>query len=51
MRRAVERFLEDPLAEEILRSHIKEGDRVSISAEKTKLTFTVPATAQPAEAS
>jgi ATP-dependent Clp protease ATP-binding subunit ClpC len=46
----VERFLEDPLAEEILRGHIKEGDTVTISAEKTKLTFKVPETAQPAEA-
>jgi ATP-dependent Clp protease ATP-binding subunit ClpC len=46
MRRAVERFLEDPLAEDI-----KEGDQVIISAEKTKLTFKVPETAQPAEAS
>jgi ATP-dependent Clp protease ATP-binding subunit ClpC len=51
MRRAVERFLEDPLAEEILRGHIKEGDQVTISAEKTKLTFKVPETAQPAGAS
>jgi len=51
MRRAVERFLEDPLAEEILRGHIKEGDAVTISAEKTKLTFKVPETAQPAGAS
>ncbi|HEX4086641.1 MAG TPA: ATP-dependent Clp protease ATP-binding subunit [Chthoniobacteraceae bacterium] len=51
MRRAVERFLEDPLAEEILRGHIKEHDQVSVSAEKTKLTFKVPEPAQPAEAS
>jgi len=51
MRRAVERFLEDPLAEEILRGHIKEGDLITISAEKTKLTFKVPETAQPASAS
>ena len=51
MRRAVERYLEDPLAEEILRGHIKENDTVSISAEKTKLTFKVPETAQAAEAS
>jgi ATP-dependent Clp protease ATP-binding subunit ClpC len=51
MRRAVERFLEDPLAEEILRGHIKEGDHVTISAEKTKLTFKVPETAEPAGAS
>lgn len=28
MRRAVERFLEDPLAEELLRGNIKEGDHV-----------------------
>jgi ATP-dependent Clp protease ATP-binding subunit ClpC len=51
MRRAVERFLEDPLAEEILRGHIKEGDAVTITAEKTKLVFKVPETAQPAQAS
>jgi ATP-dependent Clp protease ATP-binding subunit ClpC len=51
MRRAVERFLEDPLAEEILRGHIKENDHVTISAEKTKLTFKVPEPAEPAEAS
>jgi ATP-dependent Clp protease ATP-binding subunit ClpC len=51
MRRAVERFLEDPLAEEILRAHIKEGDHVTISAEKTKLTFKVLETAEPAETS
>ena len=50
MRRAVERFLEDPLAEEILRGNIKDGD-TSPSAPKTKLTFKVPETAQPAEAS
>jgi ATP-dependent Clp protease ATP-binding subunit ClpC len=48
MRRAVERFLEDPLAEEILRGHIKEGDHVLVNGEKTKLTFTVPETAEPA---
>jgi ATP-dependent Clp protease ATP-binding subunit ClpC len=48
MRRAVERFLEDPLAEEILRGHIKEGDHIHISAEKTKLTFKAP---EPAGAS
>jgi ATP-dependent Clp protease ATP-binding subunit ClpC len=51
MRRAVERYLEDPLAEEILRGHIKEGDTVTVTAEKTKLNFKVPEAAQPAEAS
>jgi ATP-dependent Clp protease ATP-binding subunit ClpC len=51
MRRAVERFLEDPLAEEILRGHIKEGDTVPVTAEKTKLVFKVSEPVQPAEAS
>jgi ATP-dependent Clp protease ATP-binding subunit ClpC len=51
MRRAVERFLEDPLAEEILRGHIKEGDTVPVTADKTKLVFKVSEPAQPAEAS
>src|SRR5215218_991278 len=36
MRRAVERFLEDPLAEEILRGNIKEGDTLTVSAEKSR---------------
>ncbi|MDB6068926.1 MAG: ATPase with chaperone, ATP-binding subunit [Verrucomicrobiales bacterium] len=31
MRRAVERFLEDPFAEHLLRGDIKEGDKVSIT--------------------
>src|SRR6266403_2240141 len=30
MRRAVERFLEDPLAEELLRGNVKPGDRVEV---------------------
>jgi ATP-dependent Clp protease ATP-binding subunit ClpC len=51
MRRAVERYLEDPLAEEILRGNIKGGDTVTVSAEKSKLTFHVPETAEPAGAS
>ena len=39
MRRAVERYLEDPLAEEILRGTlIAEGD-VLVSADADKLTF------------
>jgi ATP-dependent Clp protease ATP-binding subunit ClpC len=40
MRRAVERFLEDPLAEEILRGHLHEGDPIVVSADGDKLTFT-----------
>ena len=39
MRRAVERYLEDPLAEEILRDIVHDGDPVEISADDEKLTF------------
>ncbi|HET7626354.1 MAG TPA: AAA family ATPase, partial [Verrucomicrobiae bacterium] len=39
MRRAVERFLEDPLAEEILRGNLHEGEPVQVSADKDRLTF------------
>jgi ATP-dependent Clp protease ATP-binding subunit ClpC len=42
MRRAVERYLEDPLAEEILRSNVKPGDTVHVSAEQEKLVFKTP---------
>jgi ATP-dependent Clp protease ATP-binding subunit ClpC len=42
MRRAVERYLEDPMAEEILRGNIKAGDTALVSAAEGKLTFTVP---------
>jgi len=50
MRRAVERYLEDPMAEEILRGAIKPGDTAQVSAENGKLTFRVPesATEEPA---
>jgi ATP-dependent Clp protease ATP-binding subunit ClpC len=43
MRRAVERFLEDPLAEELLRGNVKPGDRVDVAAADGKLSFHVPA--------
>ncbi len=39
MRRAVERFLEDPLAEEILRGHLHEGDPILVTTDKDKLVF------------
>ena len=41
MRRAVERFLEDPLAEALLASEVKEGDVVTASVKKKegKVTF------------
>jgi ATP-dependent Clp protease ATP-binding subunit ClpC len=41
MRRAVERYLEDPLAEELLRGNVKAGDRVEVTAGHGKLTFHV----------
>ena len=40
MRRAVERFLEDPMAEEIIRGDLREGETISISAKDDKLVFT-----------
>ncbi|MFH1067074.1 MAG: ATP-dependent Clp protease ATP-binding subunit [bacterium] len=39
LRRAVERFLEDPLAEEIIRGTFKEGDEIVVDCENEKLTF------------
>jgi ATP-dependent Clp protease ATP-binding subunit ClpC len=39
MRRAVERFLEDPLAEEILRGAVHEGEPVQVTMENDKLAF------------
>ena len=39
MRRAVERYLEDPFAEELLRGNVKAGDAVHVSAEGGKLVF------------
>jgi ATP-dependent Clp protease ATP-binding subunit ClpC len=55
MRRAVERYLEDPLAEEILRGHIKTGDTAQVTSDGKALLFSVPesgtAEKAPAEAS
>jgi ATP-dependent Clp protease ATP-binding subunit ClpC len=39
MRRSVERFLEDPLAEEILKGHIHEGEPILVTSENDKLVF------------
>src|SRR5437764_1332460 len=44
MRRAVERFLEDPLAEEILRGNVKAGSIVTVTAKDGKLLFQSDAT-------
>ena len=41
MRRAVERYLEDPMAEEILRGSFKAGDQVEVSRDGEKLSFKV----------
>ena len=40
MRRAVERYLEDPLAEEILRGNLHEGEPITVTSEGDKLVFT-----------
>jgi ATP-dependent Clp protease ATP-binding subunit ClpC len=39
MRRAVERYLEDPLAEEILRGNVKPGAKIQVTAKDGKLNF------------
>jgi ATP-dependent Clp protease ATP-binding subunit ClpC len=39
MRRSVERYLEDPLAEELLKGNIHEGEPVEVTAEGGKLVF------------
>ncbi|HEY6229112.1 MAG TPA: AAA family ATPase, partial [Verrucomicrobiae bacterium] len=49
MRRAVERYLEDPLAEEILRGKFHEGTPINVTVEGDKLIFTQPAQAAPTE--
>jgi ATP-dependent Clp protease ATP-binding subunit ClpC len=39
MRRAVERYLEDPMAEEIIRGDLREGETISITEKGDKLEF------------
>src|SRR4051794_37095117 len=51
MRRAVERYLEDPFAEELLRGNMKAGDVVHVTMEDGKLTFRVAEPTTTAEAS
>ncbi len=41
MRRAVERYLEDPFAEELLRGNVKAGDVVHVEAVEGKIVFNV----------
>jgi ATP-dependent Clp protease ATP-binding subunit ClpC len=49
MRRAVERFLEDPLAEEILRGKLQDNVPITVTVEGDKLGFTQPAAPAAAE--
>jgi ATP-dependent Clp protease ATP-binding subunit ClpC len=44
MRRAVERFLEDPLAEEILKGTLHEGEQIQVTRDGDKLVFNQKAT-------
>jgi ATP-dependent Clp protease ATP-binding subunit ClpC len=46
MRRSVERFLEDPLAEEILKGKLHEGDPITVTVEGDKLVFNQTAAAE-----
>ena len=48
LRRAVERYLEDPMAEEILRGSIKNGDFVVVGEKEKALSFTVGVDTPPA---
>ncbi len=41
MRRAVERYIEDPMAEEVLRGNIKAGDTVTVQLKGEKLDFVI----------
>src|SRR3989440_1738585 len=50
MRRAVERHLEDPLAEELLRGNVKAGDTVQVAAEDGKLVFKTAESSTPTPA-
>ncbi len=50
MRRAVERFLEDPLAEEILKGSLQPGEPILVTSDKEKLVFNQKAAAEGAVA-
>ena len=39
MRRAVEKYLEDPLAEELLKGSVKAGDTANVTTDKDGLVF------------
>jgi ATP-dependent Clp protease ATP-binding subunit ClpC len=48
MRRAVERYLEDPLAEELLRGTIKTHENIHVNREGEKLVFISESSISPA---
>jgi ATP-dependent Clp protease ATP-binding subunit ClpC len=41
MRRAVEKYIEDPMAEEVLKGNIKPGDTVTVQRDGEKLGFVI----------
>jgi len=49
LRRAIEKYLEDPIAEEVIRGKIKSGDRVKVGADKENLTFITTSPSAPAK--
>jgi ATP-dependent Clp protease ATP-binding subunit ClpC len=50
MRRAVERYLEDPMAEELLKGTVKPGDTAQVSTDEKGLTFSASKSAGAPEA-
>ncbi len=51
MRRAVERYLEDPLAEDLLRGNLHDGEPIQVLLSEDKLVFVQEAPAAGALAS
>jgi ATP-dependent Clp protease ATP-binding subunit ClpC len=53
LHRAIQKYLEDPLAEEILSLHIKQGDTLvaDLDKENSKIKFTLKAAKEKSEAS
>ena len=50
MRRAVEKYIEDPMAEEVLKGNIKPGDAVTVQKDGDKLGFVISHKAEEAVA-
>jgi ATP-dependent Clp protease ATP-binding subunit ClpC len=42
LKRAIQRYLEDPLSEEILKDYFNEGDHIEVSVKNGSLSFKVP---------